>query len=198
MVIVKRNTSAKAPPEEKKILSRAAKQKLVRRVPDLGIGYDEWEFEEFDVIDDIDVGIFKNPKTGNKVMFTIDPEDQEVIFYKKINPSQPTTFTTVDHVESATDKDALSPAGYYHPMATVLFSMSEERQKQWWKDQKFWVQYDGDSNMLGKVIGFQKTDTGHIGAIVADRHNTRVLYGMSFKTGTPFVLGRPKPRKVAD
>lgn len=182
-------------------LTRAAQQKMLRSVAELKIGYDDWKFEEIDTVDSVDVSIYCNPNTGKKVMFTIDPEDQEVIFYKKLK-EQTTTVPVVNDVTAAKTFDDLSSndelvlsSGYYHPMATTLFSLSEEKQKQWWKEQKLWVPYDGESYMMGKVIGFQKTDTGHIGAIVADRHNTRILYGMSFKSGTPFILGRPKPRK---
>ena len=198
----------KPAPETPKALTRGARQKLLRGAATLDIGYDGWVFEELDIIDDMDVAIYRNPSTGRRDVLIVDPEDQEVIFFKKMEPgpappastvtSEPELKTPTPLETSSNKEEAFVAPGYYHPIATALFALSEERLKQWWKDQKLWVPYDGDSYMLGKVIGFQKTDTGHIGAIVADRHNTRILYGMSFNKGTPFILGRPKPRKTAD
>ncbi|MCJ9668547.1 MULTISPECIES: hypothetical protein [unclassified Neorhizobium] len=199
---------SKPAPETPKALTRGARQKLLRNATTLGIGYDDWVFEELDIIDDMDVAIYRNPSTGRRDVLVVDPEDQEIIFFKKMDPGHaPAASSVTSGTEpkasplpetSSSEEEAFVAPGYYHPMAKTLFSLSEDRQKQWWKDQKLWVPYDGDSYMLGKVIGFQKTDTGHIGAIVADRHNTRILYGMSFNNGAPFILGRPKPRKSAD
>lgn len=85
----------------------------------------------------------------------------------------------------------------FHPVASALLTLNEPQQRTWWKKQVLPIPYDGNTFTFGNVIGFQKTDSGHLGAIVADRHNTRVLYAVDFRSGVPRILGRPRAKREA-
>lgn len=55
---------------------------------------------------------------------------------------------------------------------------------------------DGAFPVFGRVIGWQRLDSGVLGAIVVNPEtDKRVLYGIDYSTGKPRSFGAPKPRK---
>lgn len=55
---------------------------------------------------------------------------------------------------------------------------------------------DGPVTVAGKIIGWQRTNAGTLGAIVLNPlTNRRMLFGIDFRTGRPRALGEPRPPK---
>jgi hypothetical protein len=149
-----------------------------------------------DRVSDEMMAIYENPKTKARAYFRVDEVARQVVFYANVDdgtpeeePPQPTPKKIVDiHDPEVVER--------MHPMAKAFISMTSAEQRSWWQSLRVVnIAPVSARSEAGNIIGFQTTDAGPLGAIVADKYDRRSIYIVSFKTGAPFRLGsvRQKP-----
>lgn len=126
-----------------------------------------------------------NPISGRTETWVVEQRDDKIV----------SRLSDFDKQDSGAKADEGTPQWFAGPymkqeVADLLNQPAEELQK-WWKEQSIVVVED-NKKVRGTVIGFQATDAGYAGAIVATPANMRYVYGIDYKTGEPRYLGAPK------